>query len=94
MGIWAGSKFCRAVAPLAGAWIEIFLYLRLPSMLLVAPLAGAWIEIDSSSVKIESLNVAPLAGAWIEIVFQQALDASHLESLPSRERGLKSRASS
>ena len=34
------------VAPLAGAWIEIFLSQEAPDQCcLVAPLAGAWIEI-------------------------------------------------
>ena len=35
-----------AVAPLAGAWIEIFPTVRSPSTAPVAPLAGAWIEIN------------------------------------------------
>ena len=33
------------VAPLAGAWIEIFVGVNLSNEILVAPLAGAWIEI-------------------------------------------------
>ena len=33
------------VAPLAGAWIEIFYYQYWREVLFVAPLAGAWIEI-------------------------------------------------
>ena len=33
------------VAPLAGAWIEIYYDLFLRSSNVVAPLAGAWIEI-------------------------------------------------
>ena len=35
-----------AVAPLAGAWIEMHRCGRECLCLLVAPLAGAWIEID------------------------------------------------
>ena len=57
-----------AVAPLAGAWIEIapaVITLSLPS--LVAPLAGAWIEIEKEHTRIDGT-----------------------QSLPSRERGLKS----
>ena len=54
------------VAPLAGAWIEIFLLHSKQPFLLVAPLAGAWIEIDKFGI-----------------------GKLHLESLPSRERGLK-----
>ena len=33
------------VAPLAGAWIEIYLFLKPMTERKVAPLAGAWIEI-------------------------------------------------
>ena len=33
------------VAPLAGAWIEIFLMRQIIRTIFVAPLAGAWIEI-------------------------------------------------
>ena len=34
-----------AVAPFAGAWIEISAACLIPSSILVAPFAGAWIEI-------------------------------------------------
>ena len=34
-----------AVAPFAGAWIEIFLKSPVTCVKLVAPFAGAWIEI-------------------------------------------------
>ncbi len=40
-----------AVAPLAGAWIEIIRGAKAPITVLVAPLAGAWIEIFSRSRK-------------------------------------------
>ena len=33
------------VAPLAGAWIEIYEFRKLTILYFVAPLAGAWIEI-------------------------------------------------
>ena len=33
------------VAPLVGAWIEIYIYKKLRPGFLVAPLVGAWIEI-------------------------------------------------
>ncbi len=39
------------VAPLAGAWIEIYLLGAVEMALAVAPLAGAWIEISSPSIK-------------------------------------------
>ena len=35
----------NAVAPLAGAWIEMQLAFRSGCQYVVAPLAGAWIEI-------------------------------------------------
>ena len=57
----------------------------------VAPLAGAWIEIHLKKAYKEAGNVAPLAGAWIEIyIINPAI--LHSLSLPSRERGLKSRS--
>ena len=34
-----------AVAPLAGAWIEIYTNFTIRGARIVAPLAGAWIEI-------------------------------------------------
>ena len=39
----------NAVAPLAGAWIEINLRAAKLEYIGVAPLAGAWIEIDYGS---------------------------------------------
>ena len=55
------------VAPLAGAWIEIFCVDPFRMCFRVAPLAGAWIEITGAyKCKIENI-VAPLAGAWIEM---------------------------
>ena len=35
----------NVVAPLAGAWIEIFIRQNVTYVFNVAPLAGAWIEI-------------------------------------------------
>ena len=40
-----------AVAPLAGAWIEIGTTDVMRGKLLVAPLAGAWIEIRMQDVQ-------------------------------------------
>ena len=56
-----------AVAPLVGAWIEIFNsgYDIVP--IIVAPLVGAWIEIYFLIMGITRSTVAPLVGAWIEI---------------------------
>ena len=58
----------NAVAPFAGAWIEIQQKNYTTNLLHVAPFAGAWIEIITSSGKIIDILVAPFAGAWIEIV--------------------------
>ena len=55
------------VAPLAGAWIEIYITVPTFSPHFVAPLAGAWIEITTTLKFYAKGPVAPLAGAWIEI---------------------------
>ena len=39
------------VAPLVGAWIEIFLWGLWTASLSVAPLVGAWIEIEVTDTK-------------------------------------------
>ena len=78
-----------AVAPLAGAWIEIRWTRNQRQTLRVAPLAGAWIEIDRRSCHRSRPFVAPLAGAWIEID-PDVIAPGEKGSLPSRERGLKS----
>ena len=56
-----------AVAPFAGAWIEIERYFRSIPFEIVAPFAGAWIEINENLVTGYEVSVAPFAGAWIEI---------------------------
>ena len=78
----------NAVAPLAGAWIEIISQLEMMQKIAVAPLAGAWIEISSPAACKSLSLVAPLAGAWIEILLCTKSMGSHW-SLPSREHGLK-----
>ena len=55
------------VAPLVGAWIEIYLMIKGSSEYDVAPLVGAWIEIPNSYGLYTKAQVAPLVGAWIEI---------------------------
>ena len=57
----------NAVAPFAGAWIEIFGFLPSISFRNVAPFAGAWIEIFPQLLTSKFGEVAPFAGAWIEI---------------------------
>ena len=77
-----------AVAPFAGAWIEIDEFIEMAIELGVAPFAGAWIEIYNSYFQILRLSVAPFAGAWIEIGRKR--DAGKAAwSHPSRVRGLK-----
>ena len=62
-----------------------YLYMRLK----VAPFAGAWIEIDHLHGRMRLHPVvAPFAGAWIEILPKEYIKEK-VESLPSRERGLK-----
>ena len=78
----------NAVAPFAGAWIEIANSTRPVIANAVAPFAGAWIEIFKSNLLSCDRNVAPFAGAWIEIAGMLP-DLPAAASLPSRERGLK-----
>ena len=56
-----------AVAPYAGAWIEIYsgTFTKLSGN--VAPYAGAWIEIIYLLSALNVDSVAPYAGAWIEM---------------------------
>ena len=77
------------VAPPAGAWIEMVLFLLILVSSVVAPHAGAWIEMVRSRQKETSGSVAPHAGAWIQItLLQRYLRASPGRS-PCGERGLK-----
>ena len=57
----------NAVAPFAGAWIEIIHMLDDGKPVKVAPFAGAWIEIPRYLDVKFLISVAPFAGAWIEI---------------------------
>ena len=61
------SRNIYAVAPLAGAWIEIARESPYKAMIFVAPLAGAWIEMRTTNNDPYKTLVAPLAGAWIEM---------------------------
>ena len=61
-----------------------------PDNVQVAPLAGARIEILKGVDYYPECDVAPLAGARIEINVEKA-EYLRLRSLPSRERGLKSK---
>ena len=61
-----------------------------PMLHLVAPYTGAWIEIVSVKQANEIAKVAPYTGAWIEIIKVGLVMEDATESLPTRERGLKS----
>ena len=57
----------NAVAPFAGAWIEISERKRYRILTTVAPFAGAWIEMERMTLYAKRPAVAPFAGAWIEM---------------------------
>ena len=78
-----------AVAPLVGAWIEMFAALVVSIIAIVAPLVGAWIEILAYGATSSYTIVAPLVGAWIEITFSIPQNLFPCMSLPLWERGLK-----
>ena len=61
------GKTWFGVAPLVGAWIEIYGVETTAGTKPVAPLVGAWIEIINVAIAKILLCVAPLVGAWIEI---------------------------
>ncbi len=63
-------KKTAAVAPHAGAWIEMIARANRHTVHVVAPHAGAWIEISCLLLGIADAIVAPHAGAWIEIRIQ------------------------
>ena len=81
-------KFGKGVAPLVGAWIEIFSGLPKRTEGVVAPLVGAWIEIQTLRTESRGILVAPLVGAWIEMSMYLDCDGE-TPSLLSWERGLK-----
>ena len=71
----------NAVAPFAGAWIEILEIVDRIAKFLVAPFAGAWIEIALTSFSQGSDCVAPFAGAWIEIMWGGVIKEATSRSL-------------
>ena len=80
-----------SVAPLAGAWVEIFVILCPRAQTEVAPLAGAWVEII--------IFPAIIAMRWKSLPLRErglkcipdTEKAEEMASLPLRERGLKYR---
>ena len=77
-----------AVAPLAGAWIEILFPLYTWQNSTSLPSRERGLKLKIKVVICDFIIVAPLAGAWIEISLSLSLH-SLISSLPSRERGLK-----
>ena len=77
-----------AVTPLAGVWIEIYVFRTSYANAVVTPLAGVWIEILSLDQLAEEVPVTPLAGVWIEMFCVYPLLFIY-SSLPLRECGLK-----
>ena len=61
------SNCVDLVAPLVGAWIEIWRQVLHELVVAVAPLVGAWIEMLNDALATLKTPVAPLVGAWIEI---------------------------
>ena len=58
----------RLEAPLAGAWIEIIIYVGEGNLLLPKPLSqGRELKFGLGSFIIKPIGEAPLAGAWIEM---------------------------
>ena len=62
-----------AVAPHAGAWIEIKTLIHNEQPDVVAPHAGAWIEMGAMAAFLPGIYVAPHAGAWIEILTRRRI---------------------
>ena len=79
-----------AVAPLAGAWIEISEMTFLLFCAMVAPLAGAWIEIIQNCLTVLNEKPSlPLRERGLKSAGKK-LKNTPTKSLPLRERGLKS----
>ena len=77
-----------AVAPLAGAWVEIRLLFCVYLHSVVAPLAGAWVEILVFFKK--SCHKSSLPSRERGLKYQRGKSICKKQrSLPSRERGLK-----
>ena len=85
----AADAIEELVAPFTGAWIEIRFDRLLARSHRVAPFTGAWIEIINKKIYEYDDYVAPFTGAWIEIGIVGSWLFEDLQSLPSRERGLK-----
>ena len=78
-----------AVAPLAGAWVEIDSNVINNSSIFVAPLAGAWVEINRSWKRYWMARSLPSRERGLKSEWSPYWPG-YPQSLPSRERGLKS----
>ena len=94
MGAWIEITFsCFAlgshwVAPLVGAWIEIFVERVFHKVCESLPSWERGLKSEEERRTGMEILVAPLVGAWIEIKeFEEWYNEEW--SLPSRERGLK-----
>ena len=80
-----------AVAPLVGARVEIYRDANGELHRSVAPLVGARVEIECCRPYDIPQHVAPLVGARVEIQLSRQHHSRWQRSLPSWERGLKSK---
>lgn len=71
-----------AVAPHAGAWVEIRRLRGHGQRFFVAPHAGAWIEILNGRAGRRISYVAPLVGAWIEMLLRGFLAVLQVRRSP------------
>ena len=68
------KRYCSAVAPLAGAWIEIEKIINVNKAVeLSLPSRERGLKSRLRRAVADRLQVAPLAGAWIEILFQHEI---------------------
>ena len=79
-----------AVAPLAGAWVEIIHLSNITRTAVSLPSRERGLKFRYSAEPFFLSDVAPLAGAWVEIDGINVKASYMNSSLPSRERGLKS----
>ena len=62
------NRFCAAVVPYVGTWIEISHNTQSTYTVLVVPYVGTWIEIEAlCAYALDGEEVVPYVGTWIEI---------------------------
>ena len=77
------------VAPLAGAWIEMHLFIKIRLFRPSHPARGAWIEIVIVNVNNFRFKSHPARGAWIEICNGLSPFVTSSSRTPQGVRGLK-----